>query len=240
MSPLLQIKAFIWHPNQPCTAYYVKLVKEPSRSQHKALASKPKSTHCATAPNRVWSWDISYLPGPAKGIYFYLYLILDIFSREIVCWEVWNEESAEHAGQLIQRATMAQNIMRERTIPLVLHSDNGSPMKGASMLETLYQLGITPSRSRPRVSNDNPYSEAMFRTCKYCPDYPVKGFTTLDNSRVWVKDFVDWYTISIIIVELNFLRRISVIVVKAKPFWKSGIRCMKLLKQKIQNVGRGK
>ncbi|WP_019551932.1 IS3 family transposase [Propionispira raffinosivorans] len=130
---------------------------------------------------------------PAKGTYFYLYLILDIFSREIVCWEVWNEESVEHTGQLIQRATMAQNIMRERKIPFVLHSDNGSPMKGASMLETLYQLRITPSRSRPRDSNDKPSTEAMFRTCKYCPDYPVKGFTTLDSSRGWVKDFVDWY-----------------------------------------------
>ena len=162
------------------------------RGRSKAPSSKPKSTHCATKPNQVWSWDITYLPGPARGLFFFLYLILDIFSREIVGWEVWTEESAEHASQLIRRAVMAQNITRQE-VPLVLHSDNGSPMKGASMLETLYQLGITPSRSRPRVSNDNPYSESVFRTCKYCPSYPSGGFATLDESRTWVKEFVHWY-----------------------------------------------
>lgn len=162
------------------------------RGRCKAPSSKPKSTHCATAPNRVWSWDITYLPGPAKGLYFYLYLILDIFSREIVGWEVWLEESAEHASQLIRRTVMAQNITRQEE-PLVLHSDNGSPMKGASMLETLYQLGITPSRSRPRVSNDNPYSESIFRTCKYRPSYPIGGFATIDDARKWVMEFVHWY-----------------------------------------------
>jgi putative transposase len=162
------------------------------RGRSKTPSSKPKSTHCATAPNRVWSWDITYLPGPAKGLYFYLYLILDIFSRKIVGWEVWTEETAEHASHLIRRAVMAENITRQNE-PLVLHSDNGSPMKGASMLETLYQLGITPSRSRPRVSNDNPYSEAIFRTCKYCPSYPAGGFFTINDARIWVKEFVNWY-----------------------------------------------
>ena len=162
------------------------------RGRSKAPASRPKSTHCATKPNSVWSWDITYLPGPAKGLYFYLYLILDIFSRDIVGWEVWTEETAEHASHLIRRTVMAQKITH-REGPLVLHSDNGSPMKGASMLETLYQLGITPSRSRPRVSNDNPYSESVFRTCKYCPSYPSGGFATLDNARSWVKEFVHWY-----------------------------------------------
>jgi putative transposase len=162
------------------------------RGRSKAPTSKPKSTHCATAPNRVWSWDITYLPGPVKGLYFFLYLILDIYSRNIVGWEVWTEETAEHASQLIRRAVMAQNITRHKAL-LVLHSDNGSPMKGVSMLETLYQLGITPSRSRPRVSNDNPYSESIFRTCKYCPSYPNGGFATLDDARVWVKEFVHWY-----------------------------------------------
>jgi putative transposase len=163
------------------------------RGRSKAPSSKPKSTHCATEPNRVWSWDITYLPGPAKGLYFYLYLILDIYSRDIVGWEVWTEESAEHASQLVRRAVMAQNITRQES-PLVLHSDNGSPMKGASMLETLYQLGITPSRSRPRVSNDNPYSESIFRTCKYRPSYPIRGFATINEARIWVKEFVHWYS----------------------------------------------
>lgn len=162
------------------------------RGRSKAPSSKPISTHCATDPNRVWSWDITYLPGPARGLYFYLYLILDIFSRDIVGWEVWTEETAEHASHLIRRAVMSQKITQQAE-PLVLHSDNGSPMKGASMLETLYQLGITPSRSRPRVSNDNPYSESIFRTCKYCPSYPAGGFATLEAARVWVKEFVHWY-----------------------------------------------
>lgn len=124
------------------------------RGRCKVPTSKPKSTHCATEPNRVWSWYISYLPDPVRGLYFYLYLILDIFCRDIVGWEVWVEESAEHASKLIRRAVMDQNITRQDGA-LVLHSDNGSPMKGSSMLETLYQLGITPSRSRPRVSDDN-------------------------------------------------------------------------------------
>lgn len=162
------------------------------RGRSKAPSSKPKSTHCATAPDQVWSWDITYLPGPAKGLYFYLYLILDIFSRKIVGWEVWTEETAEYASHLIRRTVMAEGITR-RSEPLVLHSDNGSPMKGASMLETLYQLGITPSRSRPRVSNDNPYSEAIFRTCKYCPSYPAGGFADIKDARTWVKEFANWY-----------------------------------------------
>ena len=162
------------------------------RGRSTAPVGKPKTTHCATEPNSVWSWDISYLPGPAKGLYFYLYLILDIFSRDIVGWEVWPEETAENASQLIRRAVMAQKLTH-RIEPLVLHSDNGSPMKGATMLETLYELGITPSRSRPRVSNDNPYSESMFRTCKYCPSYPAGGFATMDEARTWVQTFVHWY-----------------------------------------------
>lgn len=162
------------------------------RGRSKTPTSKPKSTHCATEPNRVWSWDITYLPGPAKGLYFYLYLILDIYSRDIVGWEVWAEESAENSSQLIRRAVLAQNITRQES-PLVLHSDNGSPMKGATMLETLYQLGITPSRSRPRVSNDNPYSESIFKTCKYRPSYPNKGYATINEARKWVKEFVQWY-----------------------------------------------
>src|SRR5665648_1265262 len=144
------------------------------------------------------------LPGPVRGIYFYLYLILDIYSRDIVGWEVWTLESAEHASQLIRRAVMAQSITRQ-DVPLVLHSDNGSPMKGAAMLETLYQLGITPSRSRPRVSNDNAYAESIFRTCKYRPNYPLSGFADLTQARTWVLGFVRWYNHEHRHSGLNFL-----------------------------------
>ena len=162
------------------------------RGRSKTPVSKPLSTHCATGPNQVWMWDITWLPGPAKGIYFYLYLILDLFSRKIIVWEIWEEESAENASILVRRGVLSEKRLTSAN-PLVLHSDNGSPMKGASLLETLYSLGITPSRSRPRVSNDNPYAESIFRTCKYRPSYPIGGFTTITEARDWVLAFVNWY-----------------------------------------------
>jgi len=154
---------------------------------------KPISTHCATGPNQVWMWDITWLHGPAKGIYFYLYLILDLFSRKIIAWDIWLEESAENASILVRRGVLSEQRTVPPFAPLVLHSDNGSPMKGASLLETLYALGITPSKSRPRVSNDNPYAESIFRTCKYRPNYPASGFSDLTQAREWVLKFVKWY-----------------------------------------------
>ena len=160
------------------------------RSQEPGKNAKPTS-YCATGPNQVWTWDITYLRAAVKGLFYYLYLIVDIFSRDIVGWEVWEEESALHASELIRRACLAQK--RLTTTPLVLHSDNGSPMKGATMLETLYALGITPSNSRPRVSNDNPYSESLFKTLKYRPNYQPKGFASLEEARRWCSAFVDWY-----------------------------------------------
>ena len=162
------------------------------RGRRKESKSKPLSTHYATAPNQLWSWDITYLPGPIKGVFFYLYLVMDIFSRNIVGWEIWTEESAENASLLIRKAYIANSISGVER-PLVLHSDNGSPMKAATMLETLYQLGITPSRSRPRVSNDNPYSESLFHTCKYFPSYPSNGFLSIDAAREWMRSFTLWY-----------------------------------------------
>lgn len=163
---------------------------------HRGRSAKPTSktvtSHCSTKPNQVWMWDITWLPGPVKGLFFYLYLILDLYSRKIVGWEIWNEESAELASQLVRRAILTEQCA-VRKEPLILHSDNGSPMKGATLLETLYSLGITPSRSRPRVSNDNPYAESVFRTCKYRPDFPIKGFESRDVAREWVLRFVRWY-----------------------------------------------
>ena len=127
-------------------------------------------------------------------MYYYLYLILDLYSRKIVGWEIWEEESAEQASRLIRKAYMAEGIgLNPRRKPLILHSDNGSPMKGSTMLETLYQLGVQPSRSRPRVSNDNPYAESVFRTCKYRPEFPETGFVDIAAAREWVLHFVQWY-----------------------------------------------
>jgi len=113
-------------------------------------------------------WDISWLPGPAKGVYFFLYLIIYLYSRKIVGWEIWMKESAVHASALICRTAIKEKLATHKQ-PLALHSDKESPMKGATLLETLYTLVITPSRSRPRVSNDNPYTESIFRTIKYRP-----------------------------------------------------------------------
>ena len=160
------------------------------RSQEPGKHAKPTS-YSATEPNQVWTWDITYLNGPIKGYFYYLYLILDLYSRDIVGWEVWEEENTENSSELIRRTCIAQN--RLSTTPLVLHSDNGTPMKGATMLETLYALGITPSNSRPRVSNDNPYSESLFKTLKYRPNYQPKGFQSLEEARKWCALFVNWY-----------------------------------------------
>jgi transposase InsO family protein len=152
--------------------------------------SKPPASFQAKGRCEVWSWDITWLPGPVAGAFFYLYLMLDIFSRKIVGWEVYDRETADFAAQLLKRAVLAEGRL---TSPLVLHADNGSPMKGATMKVTMERLGVTPSFSRPRVSNDNPYSEALFRTCKYAPTWPRRGFASIEQARTWVAAFVRWY-----------------------------------------------
>jgi transposase InsO family protein len=144
----------------------------------------------AHSPNEVWTWDISWLPGPVKGLFFYLYLIVDLYSRKIVGWEVYERESADYAAEVVRRAVLTERCLDK---PLVLHADNGSPMKGETLLAMLYRLGIATSYSRPRTSNDNPYSEALFRTCKYCPAYPTLGFSALDEARRWMQRFVQGY-----------------------------------------------
>lgn len=132
----------------------------------------------------------TWLPGPVKGTYYYLVMIIDIFSRKIVGWEVFLGESADNARGVLERAVLAERVVQQ---PLVLHADNGSAFKAATLLEKLRDMNIEPSFSRPRVSNDNPYSEALFRTCKYVPGYPVNGFVTLSAARDWVQAFVRWY-----------------------------------------------
>ena len=125
-----------------------------------------------------------------RGQYYYLYLIEDIYSRKGVGWEVHEQECGEHAAALLQRSVIREQCWKQ---PLVLHSDNGAPMKSVTLLTKMHDLGITPSRGRPRVSNDNPYSESLFRTLKYCPQWPSDGFASLDAAREWVRDFMTWY-----------------------------------------------
>lgn len=144
----------------------------------------------ASAPNQLWSWDITYLATTLKGRFFYLYLIMDVFSRKIVGWEVFETESAEQAAQVFHKAHLREGI---RAQSLTLHSDNGSPMKGATMLSTLQRLGVMPSFSRPSVSDDNPFSEALFKTLKYHPGFPDKPFDSLQEAREWVAGFQRWY-----------------------------------------------
>lgn len=151
--------------------------------------SRPRDL-LARNPNEVWSWDITYMNRALRGAYYYLYLVEDIFSRLIVGWTIEEVESAEHAARLIDRVCQEQGIARGM---LTLHSDNGAPMTGATMLATLERLGVLPSLSRPSVSDDNPYSESLFKTLKYRPSYPDGAFGGLDEAREWVRRFVQWY-----------------------------------------------
>ena len=152
------------------------------RSQPRALV--------ATQSDQVYCWDITYLPTQLRGAYFYLYLFVDLFSRKIVGWQVFDCESAELASQLLLDICARQGVKPGQ---LVVHSDNGAPMKGETMLATMQRLGVAPSRSRPSVSNDNPYSESLFRTLKYRSELPVRPFADLLKARRWVTDLVHWY-----------------------------------------------
>ncbi len=151
--------------------------------------SKPKAL-TATAPNQLYSWDITYLATTVTGQFFYLYLFMDIFSRKIVGWQVFHQESSQNAADLVLDICQREHIQRDQ---LTLHSDNGSPMRGATMLATLQKLGVVTSLSRASVSNDNPYSESLFKTLKYYPQYPAQPFADLAAARCWVAEFVQWY-----------------------------------------------
>lgn len=174
---------------------FYRVLKAENQLKHRGAERPPKPRSkpralCATAPDELFSWDITYLPTQVKGIYFYLYLFMDIFSRKIVGWQVYETESSELASEVMRDICERENIARNQ---VVLHSDNGSPMKGATMLATLQALGVMPSFSRPAVSNDNPYSESIFKTMKYRPAYPQRPFENLLAARQWVGTFVHWY-----------------------------------------------
>ena len=158
------------------------------RGPGKASRSRrARPTLTATGPNQVYSWDITYLLTNVRGIYFYLYLIMDIWSRKIVAWEIHSEENSVLSAAMMERLSKEVNLKG-----ITLHADNGGPMKGANMLAKLYDLGVLASFSRPRVSEDNPYSESLFKTLKYRPGYP-KCFQSLDDANNWVANFVHWY-----------------------------------------------
>jgi putative transposase len=143
----------------------------------------------ASAPNQVWSWDITKLKGPVRGSYFHLYTILDIFSRCVVGWMLAERESAVLAERLIRDTLKKQGVQRNQ---LTLHADRGSSMKSKPLAMLLADLGVTKTHSRPHVSNDNPYSEAQFKTLKYRPDFPER-FGSIQHARAFCRAFFQWY-----------------------------------------------
>lgn len=174
---------------------YYRVLKEEGLLNHRGRSRAPvkrkrPETYTATGPNQVYTWDITYLPSAVRGQYYYLYMIEDIFSRKIVGYEVHENECGELASRLLQRTLLREKCLKN---PPVLHSDNGAPMKSIMLKTKMEELGVTPSYSRPRVSDDNPFSESLFRTLKYRPHWPLDGFDSLLEARQWVEEFTDWY-----------------------------------------------
>ena len=173
---------------------FYRILRDAKQLQHRQRSRvkshrKPREL-IAIAPNQVWSWDITYLPTTVTGLFYYLYLVMDVFSRKIVGWSIHENESSEYASFLVKDICMNEDINKDQ---VTLHSDNGAPMKGATLLATLQQLGVSTSFSRPSVSNDNPYSESLFKTLKYCYFYPDEPFESIIAARSWVEHFTQWY-----------------------------------------------
>ena len=165
-----------------------KLLK--NRGRARTRKHRRPREHVATRRNQVWAWDITYLPTVIRGRFLKLYVVLDVWSRLIVGAEVHEVEDDALAATLIERCCKEQRVRRDQ---LVLHSDNGGAMKGNTMLAKLQQLGVMPSFSRPRVSDDNAFAESVMRTVKYHPSYPDRPFADLAAGRQWVAAFVAWY-----------------------------------------------
>jgi putative transposase len=162
-------------------------VRERRNQRRHPVYAKPELL--ATGPNQVWSWDITKLRGPTKGSHFSLYVILDVFSRCAVGWRVAPSESAAVAEHLVRETCRKHQIEPGQ---LVVHADRGSPMTSKSLAILLVDLGVAQSHSRPQVSNDNPYSEAQFKTLKYCPQFPER-FGSLQDARKFCREFFEWY-----------------------------------------------
>lgn len=172
---------------------FYRILGEEGQLTHRERSRPPSpkpAEHVATGSYQVWSWDITYLRSALRGCFYYLYLTVDIWSRKIVGWRVEESESTDLAAMLFRRTCAELGIDPDG---LVLHSDNGGPMKGSTMLATLQRLGVVASFSRPHVSDDNPYSESLFRTMKYRPNFPSKPFSSVEEARQWVAGFVSWY-----------------------------------------------
>jgi putative transposase len=162
-------------------------VKERRRGHQRTQYKKPELL--ATAPNQVWSWDITKLKGPVKWTYFYLYVIMDIFSRYVVGWMVAHREQDALAKRLLEQTCIKQNIEPGQ---LTVHADRGPSMKSKAVAHLFADLGITKTHSRPNVSNDNPYSESQFKTLKYSPEFPDR-FGSIQDARFFCHPLFNWY-----------------------------------------------
>lgn len=176
---------------------FTRVLRAHGQTQHRGRAKapqrgRPPSTHVATGPRQLWCWDMTFLASQVMGQWFYLYLILDVYSRKIVGFEVHQTDSADHAVDLLRRTALSEGIHALARKP-VLHGDNGATMKATTVLAMLHWLGIKPSHSRPRVSDDNAFVEALFRTAKYRPQFPISAFADLESARTWASQFVAWY-----------------------------------------------
>ena len=173
---------------------YYRVLHDANEQHARGRARKPSNklpnTHRATGANQLWCWDVTFLASPTRGIFYYLYMIMDIWSRKIVGYEVYESETGELASELFDRTVLAEGC---RGKGLVIHADNGAPQRSSTLRVKLDELGLRTSYSRPRVSNDNAHAESLFRTAKYRHDFPVDGFKSIEDARVWVLGFVRWY-----------------------------------------------
>ena len=173
-----------------------RVLKEHEQLHRRGRAKPPVShsrapvTHTASAPNQVWMIDVTWLPSHIKGNYFYLYMVEDLYCRSGVHWEVFEAENSANTCQVLEQAVLREQCTLNAP---VLHRDNGSVLKSYTVNAKMQALGLTSSHSRPRVSNDNAFIESFFRTLKYCPRWPSKGFATLEEARQWVATFMQWY-----------------------------------------------
>lgn len=186
---------------------FYRVLQSESMAVHRGKTSPPRvvakpMAYEAVRPNQIYSWDITYLQSSIKGQFYYLYLFLDLFSRKIIGWDIHATQESSLSALLLEDICVNEKINKHQ---LVIHSDNGGPMKGATMLATMQRLCVVPSFSRPSVSNDNPFSESLFKTIKYCPIYPTKPFENVDAAKLWMEKFVQWYNEKHLHSGINFV-----------------------------------
>lgn len=189
---------------------FYRILKSESLSAHRGhsksrVVAKPMAYE-ATRANQIYSWDITYLQSCLRGQFYYLYLFLDIFSKKIVGWDIHATQESNLSAVLLEDICINEKIDKHQ---LVVHADNGGPMKGATMLATMQRLCVVPSFSRPSVSNDNPFSESLFKTLKYCPIFPSKPFESIAVAKSWMETFVKWYNTEHLHSGINFVTPLS-------------------------------